>query len=248
MPEFVVDPTFWVGLGKIMLVNIILSGDNAVVIALAARSLPDIQRRQAVIWGSAAAITMRIILTFTAGELLEMPYLKLIGSILLLWIGIKLLAPEDGEGEASVCNHTSLSAAIRTILLADLVMSLDNVLAVAGAANGDKLLLGIGLVFSIPLVIFGSTVVMKLMDRFPSIIILGAGILGYVAGEMLGEEPAFTGYEFQSEIHVYAPLIGAVLVIALGKGLAMGKEKGRRHELVDLVPDSQQHHSPRKKS
>ena len=153
---------FWTGLLAIIWVNIILSGDNAVVIALAARSLPAHQQNKAVFWGAGAAVVLRIILTLFAVALLKYPYLKLIGGALLFWIAIKLLVPEDGAGEG-IESSDNLFAAIKTILIADLVMSLDNVIAVAAVAKGSLLLLILGLAISIPLVIFGATILMKLM-------------------------------------------------------------------------------------
>src|SRR3954468_941448 len=158
---------FWLGLAKIIGVNIILSGDNAVVIALAARSLPPKQQKLAIFWGAGAAIVLRIVLTLFAVALLALPWLKLVGSVLLFWIGIKLLIPEDDE--ADIKAHEHLMSAIKTILIADLVMSLDNVIAVAAAAGGNVVLLVLGLAISIPLVIFGATLLIKLMERFPII-------------------------------------------------------------------------------
>ena len=184
------DPTFWVALLQIIGVNIVLSGDNAVVIALAARSLPAKQQKQAVLWGSGAAVAMRIVLTIVAVELLRLPYLKLIGAALLLWIGIQLLLPEEEEADGHAAANAGMIAAIRTILIADLVMSLDNVIAVAAAAKGDITLLILGLLISIPLVIFGSTLLMKFMERWPIIITIGGALLGWVAGEMAVSDPA----------------------------------------------------------
>ncbi|MEN9591180.1 MAG: hypothetical protein RLZZ481_2966, partial [Pseudomonadota bacterium] len=179
---------FWIPLGQILLVNIVLSGDNAVVIALAARSLPPQQQKLAIMWGSGAAIAMRIVLTIFAVQLLTLPYLKLIGAVLLVWIGIQLLS--EDEGEENVAASSTLGAAIKTILLADLVMSLDNVLGVAAAAKGSMPLLIIGLAVSIPLVIFGASLLLKVMERFPIIITIGGGLLGWVAGEMAVTDPA----------------------------------------------------------
>jgi len=172
------SPAFWHGLLLIIWVNIILSGDNAVVIALAARSLPEDQQKKAVMWGAGAAVILRIFLTIVAVKLLTLPYLKIIGGLLLFWIAIGLLVPEDGGDD--VDGSDNLFQAIKTILIADLVMSLDNVIAVAGVAKGSVLLLVLGLAISIPLVIFGATMLMKLMERFPIIITAGAGILGWV--------------------------------------------------------------------
>src|SRR3981189_3225154 len=183
MLEYLASAEFWVGLAKIIGCNIILSGDNAVVIALAARSLPPKQQTQAIIWGSGAAIVMRIILTLFAVALLTLPWLKIIGSLLLFWIGVKVLVPEDDDAEIAASDQ--LLSAIKTILVADLVMSLDNVIAVAAAAGGSVVLLVLGLPISIPLVIFGATLRGTLMDRYPVIITIGAGLIGWVAGEML---------------------------------------------------------------
>src|SRR5689334_21795733 len=192
MLEEIVTQAFWLGLLKIIGVNIILSGDNAVVIALAARSLPAKQQKQAVIWGSLAAIVLRVVITIFAVALLQLPWLKLIGSLLLFWIGVKLLIPEDDDENIQASDQ--LLAAIKTILIADLVMSLDNVIAVAAAAGGSYLLLILGLAISIPLVIFGATLLLKLMDRFPVIITIGAGLIGWVAGEMLVADMALKNW------------------------------------------------------
>ena len=208
---------FWAALGSIILANIVLSGDNAVVIAMAARTLPAQQQRKAIFWGSAAAIVMRIVLTLIAVEMLKWPYLKIIGALLLLYIGISLLGEDDDGAEGH--RHTGgMVAAIRTILVADLVMSLDNVLAVAAAAKGNTLLLIIGLAVSIPLIVFGSTLLIKVMDRFPIIITLGAALLGFLAGEMLLTDPAVTArFGALSEIAIDgAGAIGAVFVVVVG--------------------------------
>lgn len=242
MSAMTLDAGFWLSLGEIMLVNIVLSGDNAVVIALAARSLPEAQRKLAVVWGSVAAIVMRVILTIVALEMLKLSYLKMIGSVLLFWIAMKLLTPEESEGDG-IENHSSLAGAIRTILIADLVMSLDNVLAVAAAAKGDNLLLMLGLGISIPLVIFGSTVILRLMDRFPIIITLGAAILGYVAGEMLVTEPALADNPLLREdgwLHSALPLASAALVIVLGKWIFGRKPETGQPELIDLAREDEQ--------
>ena len=201
-----------------MLANIVLSGDNAVVIAMAARKLPDSQRQKAVFWGSAAAIVMRILLTLVAIQLLALPYLKMIGAVLLVWIGVQLLTDGDGGEEGGHKEvKDGMMAAIRTILIADLVMSLDNVIAVAAAAKGNTTLLIIGLAVSIPLIIFGSTLLMKIMDRFPIIITLGAALLGFLAGEMLATDPALKDF-FASmpQAEMWLGALGAVLVVVLG--------------------------------
>ena len=209
---------FWIALLQIIGVNIVLSGDNAVVIALAARGLPADKQKRAVAWGSGAAVVMRIGLTIVAVELLRLPYLKLVGAVLLLWIAVQLLMPED-ESEGHGTAGSSLAAAIKTILLADLVMSLDNVIAVAAAAKGNTVLLVAGLAISIPLVVFASRLLLTLMDRYPVIITLGAALLGWVAGEMAIGDPVAKGWvDAQAAwLHYAAPAAGAIGVILLGK-------------------------------
>ena len=215
------SPEFWIALLQIIGVNIVLSGDNAVVIALAARGLPAEQQKKAIFWGSGAAVVMRIVLTIVAVELLRLPYLKLVGAALLLWIAVQLLLPED-EGEGHGAGVGSLAAAIKTILLADLVMSLDNVIAVAAAAKGNTLLLIVGLAISIPLVVFASQLLLKLMNRFPIIITLGAALLGWVAGDMAVTDPIDQPWVDLNAafLHWGAPLAGAVFVLVVGKWLA----------------------------
>jgi len=227
------DATFWVALGKIIWVNILLSGDNAVVIALAARNLPDHQRGKAVMLGSAAAIVLRVVLTLFAVQLLHYPYLKIIGAVLLFWIGVQLLVPESEEGEDAVKSSDHLFTAIRTILIADLVMSLDNVIAVAAAAESGPpesrtLLLIIGLGLSIPLIIFGSQLLMKVMERYPIIITLGAALLGFVAGEMLVHDEAVEKFfiGLGGATTTIVELAGAIGVVLVGAWLA--KRKGRK--------------------
>jgi YjbE family integral membrane protein len=211
---------FWSAFGSIMLANIVLSGDNAVVIAMAARTLKPEQQKKAIFWGSAAAIVMRIVLTIVAIQLLTLPYLKLIGAVLLVYIGVDLLkggGDEDGHGK----EISGLGAAIRTILIADLVMSLDNVLAVAAAAKGNVPLLVLGLLVSIPLIVFGATLLTKVMERFPIIITIGAALLGFLAGEMLLTDPAVVGQfgVIGDQNVLFGGILGAVLVVALGTWL-----------------------------
>lgn len=215
------SPDFWIALMQIIGVNIVLSGDNAVVIALAARGLPPVQQKRAVAWGSGAAVVMRILLTIVAVELLRLPYLKLIGAALLLWIAVQLLLPEDDEGGHGTA-VTSMSAAIKTILLADLVMSLDNVIGVAAAAKGNTLLLVIGLAISIPLVVFASRLLLVLMERFPIIITIGAALLGWVAGDMAVSDPIVKPWvDSQAAfLHWFAPTAGAIGVVLVGRWLA----------------------------
>jgi YjbE family integral membrane protein len=236
MLEELLSQAFWIGLAKIIGVNIILSGDNAVVIALAARSLPKRQQNLAVFWGSGAAIVMRIVLTLFAVALLTLPWLRIIGSLLLFWIGVKLLIPEDEDPEIAASEH--MLSAIKTILIADLVMSLDNVIAVAAAAGGSVVLLILGLAISIPLVIFGATLLIKLMDRFPVIITIGGGLIGWVAGEMLVTDSALQGFlsglglQYRGDkpfvgdisLELVAGAIGVVIVVAAGMWLAKRKQ------------------------
>ena len=225
------DATFWIALGKIVWVNILLSGDNAVVIALAARGLPDSQRNKAVLFGSAAAIALRVVLTLFAVELLHYPYLKLVGAVLLFWIGVQLLMPE-GDHEGGIKSASNLWVAVRTILIADLVMSVDNVIAVAAAAESGPpesrtLLLVIGLGLSIPLIIFGSQLLMKVMERFPVIIVLGAALLGFVAGEMLVHDQALEGIfiGLGGATTTIVEVAGAVVVVLVGQWLARRKRQ-----------------------
>lgn len=217
---------FWIALLQIIMINIVLSGDNAVVIALASRSLPPQQQKKAIIFGSVGAIVLRLVLTFFAVMLLSQPYLKLVGAALLLWIGVGLLKGDEGEGDMAA--HSNLAAAIKTIIVADLVMSLDNVIGVAAAAKGNVTLLVLGLVISIPLIIYGSTMILKLMGRFPVIITIGAGLLGWVAGEMAVSDPAVSGWMAgHNLIHLMAPGVGAVMVVATGKWLLARSTQAR---------------------
>ena len=220
MIEMLYTNEFWVALAQIIVINIMLSGDNAVVIALASRSLPPAQQKRAIIFGSVGAIVLRIVLTFFAVMLLDMPYLKLVGGIALLWIGASMLG--GGDGEENIDAHSNLSAAIKTIIIADFIMSLDNVLGVAAAAKGNVVLLVVGLGISIPLIIFGSQLILKLMERFPLIVTVGAGLLGWVAGEMLVTDNAVAGWiEVNAAyLHYVVPVVGIIVVIAMGKWMA----------------------------
>ncbi|MSQ49535.1 MAG: TerC family protein [Betaproteobacteria bacterium] len=233
MLEELATQVFWIGLLKIIGVNIVLSGDNAVVIALAARSLPPKQQKQAILWGAGAAVVLRIILTVFAVALLTLPWLKIVGSLLLFWIGIKLLVPAHQGDDVNASDN--LTAAIKTILIADLVMSLDNVIAVAAAAGGSMTLLILGLAISIPLVVFGATLLVTLMDRYPAIITIGAALIGLVAGEMLVTDPValawmngLSGIQIDGgkpklgglNLELVAGVAGAVIVVAWGLWLA----------------------------
>jgi len=238
MIEWFSNPQTWAGLAQIVVADILLSGDNALVIALACRSLPAHQQKRAIIFGGAAAITLRVILTAFAVYLLTLPYLKLVGGILLLWIAVKLLLPEEGHGEG-IKSEGNIWAAIKTIVIADFVMSVDNVLAVAGAAHGDIALLVIGLLLSIPLIIYGSTMILKLIGRFPVIITLGAAMLGYIGGEMgVNDARVAPWVEANAAIlHTLVPILAAILVVVIGKILA---PKPAPAEVVDLARADEQ--------
>ena len=225
------EPIFWAELAAIVWINLLVSGDNAVMIALAARSLPPRQQRLAVSWGTAAAVAFRIVLTVFAARALEWPWLKVVGGLLLLWIGVKLVAPDTEELDVSA--HTRLVHAIRTILVADLVMSIDNVIAVAAAANEAAptpdlaamkyTLLVLGLGISIPIVVFGSVIMLGVMARFPLVILAGAALLGWIAGDIIVTDPAITGWvgshaAWLRQLHV-AAMAGAVFVVLAGRWL-----------------------------
>jgi YjbE family integral membrane protein len=221
------DQSLLLNLLEIILINIVLSGDNAVVIALACRNLPPQYQRKAVFFGTLGAVVLRVVLTFVAVYVLTIPYLNFIGGLLLLWIAVNLL---KGEAEEDIKANSSLIGAVRTIIIADLVMSLDNVVAVAGAANGNILLIVIGLLISIPLIIWGSQVLMKIMEKFPIIIILGAGLLGYTAGEMMLKDKAVGGFieGINPHLETVLPFVLAILVIVIGKVSGQSsKERGR---------------------
>ena len=215
------NPEIWVALFQICVINVLLSGDNAVVIALACRNLPRKQQKQAFAIGAIGVIVLMTGLTAFAAYLMSLPYLEIIGSVLLLWIGIKLLAPgdeEQGDGKESA----GFWDAVKTIIIADIVMSIDNVLGMAGAAKGHLGMLFIGMVITIPLILFGSALIMKLMERFPIFITFGAGLLGWVAGEMAIADPAFKD-AIESHAHYMefvAPVVGAAAVVIVGRALA----------------------------
>jgi YjbE family integral membrane protein len=216
--ELLLTPAFWAALGSIILANVLLSGDNAVVIAMAARGLPASQQKKAIVFGSGAAILMRIVLTLIAVRMLGLPWLKLVGGLALLWIGANLMSEEEEQHDQEA-KPIGIGAAVRTILVADLVMSLDNVLAVAAAAQGNTPLLVIGLAVSIPLIVFGSTLILKVMDRFPIIIVAGAALLGWLAGEMMLTDPAIPprlGEPSENAVRI-AGVVGAILVVIAGK-------------------------------
>lgn len=205
---------FLVAMSKIMMVNIVLSGDNAVVIAMASRRLPPKQQMMAILWGSAGAIGLRVILTVVAVVLLKFPYLQFIGGLLLVWIGVKLLV-EDNHCE-TIDASDSLWTAIRTIIIADIVMSLDNTLAIAAIAEGNYLLLALGLGISIPLIICGSKLLVMLMDRFPIIIYVGAALIAWTAGVMINKDPAIGTYILKYMPEWLLPAVITVVTVVLG--------------------------------
>jgi YjbE family integral membrane protein len=182
-----VTTTFWLPLLEIIWIDILLSGDNAVVIALACRSLPEGQRRLGIMLGSGAAVALRVVFTVLVVELLGLPFVKIVGGVLLLWIAVRLAGAEEPQKEVRPAN--SLWSAIRIIAVADAVMSLDNMIAVAAAAKGSKLLILLGLALTIPLLVFGSTLVLALLNRFPVLVWAGAGLLGWIAGDLIGSDP-----------------------------------------------------------
>ncbi|TVY09628.1 TerC family protein [Paenibacillus cremeus] len=199
---------------QIMLINIVLSGDNAVVIALASRNLPTAQRKQAIWWGAFGAIGLRVVLTIIAVFILDIPYIQTIGSLLLLWIAIKLLI--DDEDHSNVKEASTLGKAIWTIIVADFVMSLDNVLAIAAKAQGEigVIILGIGL--SVPIIIWGSNLVVNLLKKFPILIYIGAGILGYTSGEMFIADEKVSHMLLDGISHFVVPVLTTVIVIGSG--------------------------------
>ena len=228
------DPAFWIAVGQIIMIDILLGGDNAVVIALACRKLPPKQRTKGILWGTAGAIALRVVLIFFALTLLAIPYLKVVGAALLVWIGVKLIAPDDEGDHANIQSSDKLWAAVKTVIVADLVMSVDNVIAIAGAAQGagehQMVLVIFGLLVSIPIIVWGSTLVIKLMDRFPFIITFGGMLLGWIAGTMLVSDPALAVADTlawmpkldqdSGAIKYGAGVAGALLVLGLGKWTA----------------------------
>ncbi len=220
--EALASPEFWIAVGQIILIDILLGGDNAVVIALACRGLPPHQRKMGIIYGTAGAIILRVLLIAFALALLSVPYLKLVGAVLLVWIGVKLLVPEHEDEHSNIQSSDRLWGAVKTVIVADLVMSVDNVLAIAGAAESagshQMPLVIFGLLVSIPIIVGGSQLVLKLMDRFPIIITLGGMLLGWIAGQMAYTDPAIKPFVPQGAIWEYGvAAAGAILVLLLGK-------------------------------
>jgi YjbE family integral membrane protein len=234
-----VSPEFWVAVLQIIAIDIVLGGDNAVVIALACRHLPEKQRNLGIFWGVFGAIALRVVLVFFALNLLAIPFLKIVAAMLLMWIGTNLLQPEPEHDGHAIAANTTLLGAIRTIIIADAVMSLDNVVAIAGASRDSITLVVIGLIVSVPIIVWGSKVVMKLMDRFPVIVVIGAGLLGWIAGGMSVTDAASKEWVNANAAFLNwgAPVIGTLLVIAAGKQLA-ARTRAKTARIVDLADDA----------
>jgi YjbE family integral membrane protein len=233
---------FWIAVGQIIAIDILLGGDNAVVIALASRRLPEAQRRKAIFWGVFGAVALRVLLISFALQLLRIPFLKIAGGLLLLWIGVKLLLPEHKEGGTEIDASEHLLGAIRTIVLADAVMSLDNVVGIAAAARDHVGLVVFGLLVSVPIIVWGSRFVLRLMDRFPIVILGGAALLGWIAGDMIVADTVISGaVEARAAWLEWAsPVIGAVLVVVTGKLVARRPEVApTRAPPIDLARDAE---------
>jgi YjbE family integral membrane protein len=230
------NPTFWIAVLQIIAIDILLGGDNAVVIALACRNLPPEMKRKGIFWGVAGAIGLRVVLTIFAVSLLTVPYLNLIGAVMLFWIGIKLILPEDDDGH-EIEASTKLLGAIKTIIVADAVMSLDNVIAVAAAAKDSFALIVFGLIVSIPIIVYCSTLVLKLINRFPWVVVLGGGLLGWIAAGMAVHDVVVKDWVLANAawLENVAPPVGAIVVMGIGKLLAMRAERSRETRVVDLA-------------
>lgn len=233
MEEFL-TAHFWVAVGQIILIDILLGGDNAVVIALACRQLPENQRLKGILWGTAGAILLRVALIAFAISLLKVPFLKIAGAALLIWIGVKLITPHDEDAHGNIQASDKLWSAVKTVIVADLVMSIDNVIAIAGAAQNageqhQMALVIFGLVVSIPIIVWGSQIVLKLMDRFPVIILLGGMLLGWIAGGMFQTDPMLKDLIPQEQSWHYAlGAAGALLVLAIGQALKARRARGKK--------------------
>lgn len=239
------NPQFWMAVLQIVAIDVVLGGDNAVVIGLACRRLPERQRKLGILWGMAGAVGLRVILILFAVTLLAVPYLKLVGAALLLWIGVKLLLPEPDEGGHHIEAGATLASAIKTIIVADAVMSLDNVIAIAGAAGDSKVLIIFGLLLSIPIIMLGSQLVIKLMDRFPVVIVAGGALLGWIAGGMVVSDVAVSDW-FKAVLPAskwIGPALGACVVVAVGKWVAARMTVQRDAALEDIAAKKQSNES-----
>ena len=230
------DSEFWVALLQIIWIDILLSGDNAVVIALACRSLPPRQRRWGIALGAGGAIALRVLIATFIVYVLEVPALKIVGGVLLFWIAIKLLLPEPGDAARPIGGGGGLFAAVRTVMIADAVMSLDNVIGIAAAADGNPVLIVLGLLISIPFIVTSSALILKLLTRFPIFVTAGGALLGYIAGELLVNDPLLVAWVAAEApfLHFAAPIAGAVAVVVAGRGIARVQAARRRDE-IDLV-------------
>jgi YjbE family integral membrane protein len=223
------QPAFWLAALQIIWINVLLSGDNAVVIALACRSLPPKERMWGLVLGAGAAVVLRIFFTLIIAQLMNLPFLKLAGGIALLWIAVKLVVPDEEHGEDKVAAGENLWRAVRIVAIADIVMSLDNVIAIAAAAKGDYLLIIFGLAVSVPMIVAGAALLMALLTRFPILVWAGAALLGWIAGEIMIEDPATVGYLGADFVHRYvywAATAGAVFVVAAGWLIRRRKQVG----------------------
>lgn len=232
------SPQFWIAVLQIIAIDIVLGGDNAVVIALACRRLPEKQRNLGIFWGVFGAIALRVVLIYFAFTLMAIPFLKIVAALLLLWIGIKLLQPEpEGNGHEINASATLLGA-IKTIIIADAMMSLDNVIAIAGAARDSVVLVTFGMAVSVPIIVWGSKLVMRLMEKFPVTIFIGAGLLGWIAGGMSITDAVSREWVDNNAafLHWVAPAGGALLIVVIGKWLG-NRTGARRAAIVDLMDD-----------
>jgi len=252
---------FWVAVGQIIWINILLSGDNAVVIALACRSLPPKQRFWGILLGAGAAVVLRIFFTIVIAQIMQVAFLKLIGGLLLLWIAVKLIVPADEHGEDSVKAGDTLWRAVWLVTVADIVMSLDNVIAIAAAAETASMrvdmanalmiktiLIVFGLATSVPLIIAGSAILMKVMEKYPILVWAGAALLGWVAGEIIVKDAAvvaYLGQEFVDKIHLWAAAAGAILVVAVGWLIRRAKHKGPFEQPLIIDPPGPEEFPPR---
>jgi len=216
MEAFWTDTNFWIGFVNIIIIDLILSGDNAVIIGMAARNLPLEQRKKAIWIGAGTAVLLRAALTAIAAYLLNIPLLMTAGGLLLLWIAVKLLVEQKDHSDVAV--GTTMASAVKTIIVADVVMSLDNVLAVAGAAHGNLFLVLFGLALSIPLIMWGSRLVASILNKFPWLVYVGSGILGYTAGDLIVDDPLLKKHVFQGLelVDMILPIALAVLVMFVG--------------------------------
>lgn len=234
------SPQFWVALLQIIAIDILLGGDNAVVIALACRRLPPRLRNQGIFWGVFGAIALRVALIFFAITLLRFPFLRIVGALLLVWIGVKLLLPEqDGAHHIKASDH--LLGAIKTIIIADAVMSLDNVIAIAGAAKDSRILIVLGLLISVPIIVWGSKIVLVLMERYPVIITAGGALLGWIAGSMFASDVIVHDWVAANApwLVQVAPVAGALLVIGIGKLVARRMSRVSAAAAIDLAAGEQ---------